>query len=101
MHVGHFPRAYHTFLARILYIGYCSNFCLHALRVTGVGVGVTVGPVSHVGHMEQHSGSQEAAGLSAGAAAAAAERPRSTVRGYGQTRKMLAGQQLTVVFVIK
>lgn len=76
------------------------NFWLNALCVTGVGVGVTVASARHVGHMEQHSGSQEAAGLSAGEAAAAAERPRSTVRGYGQTKKMLAGQQLTVVVVV-
>lgn len=38
-------------------------------------------PPRHVGHMEQHPGAQEAAGLSAGEAAAAAERPRTAVRG--------------------
>lgn len=36
---------------------------------------VHVNPARHVGHMEQHPGAQEAAGLSAGEAAAAAERP--------------------------
>lgn len=36
----------------------------------------------HVGHMEQHPGAQEAAGLSAGEAAAAAEGPRAAVRRY-------------------
>lgn len=37
-------------------------------------------PARHVGHMEQHPGAQEAAGLSAGEAAATAERPGSDVR---------------------
>lgn len=46
----------------------------------------------HVGHMEQHPGAQEAAGLSAGEAAATAERPSTTVGGYVQTgRRAPAG----------
>ena len=39
-------------------------------------------PARHVGHMEQHPGAQEAAGLAAGEAAAAAERPRAAVGWY-------------------
>lgn len=47
-------------------------------------------PARHVGHMEQHSGAQEAAGLSAGEAAAAEERPScpTTVRGYVYTSEL-------------
>lgn len=78
------------------------NFCVNKLSETGVGVGITVALACHVGHMEQHSGTQEAAGFSAGKATAAAERPRTIIRGYARARKwIIAGQQLTVVFVIK
>ena len=47
-------------------------------------------PARHVGHMEQHPGAQEAAGLSAGEAAAAEERPDgpTTVRGYVHTGEL-------------
>jgi len=41
-------------------------------------------PARYVGHMEQHPGAQEAAGLPAGEAAAAEERPSSTVLRYVQ-----------------
>lgn len=55
----------------------------------------------YVGHMEQHSGAQEAAGLSAGEAAAAAERPRTTVRRYVQTgERPPADQQLFLSEVV-
>lgn len=39
-------------------------------------------PTRHVGHMEQHPGAQKAAGLAAGAAAAATEGPGAAVCGY-------------------
>lgn len=54
-----------------------------------VSVVVTVATVRHVGHMEQHPGPQEAAGLAAGEAAEAAERPGATLHRYVQTNDSL------------
>lgn len=45
-----------------------------------VGFAFLCDSARHVGHLEQHPGAQEAAGLSAGEAAAAAERPGAAVR---------------------
>lgn len=54
-----------------------------------VSVVVTVATVRHVGHMEQHPGPQEAAGLAAGEAAEAEERPGATLHRYVQTNDSL------------
>lgn len=50
---------------------------------------VSVAAVRHVGHMEQHPGPQEAAGLAAGEAAEAAERPGPTLHRYVHTNDFL------------
>lgn len=57
------------------------NLCFDCFGVSTVCAGISIN-YSHVGHMEQHSGTQEAAGLPEREAAAAAERPDATVRGY-------------------
>lgn len=81
MHVVHFtPRTTHSQLDRVSDAS-SVTFVLALSVTTGLGVVTAVASVRHVGHMEQHPGSQEAAGLFAGEAAAAAERPRSTVGG--------------------
>lgn len=66
--------------------------------MAGVSVGVAIAKVRHVGHMEQHPGPQEAAGLAAGEAAATAERPGATVCGYDQVQCGRCSN-LTLVFV--
>lgn len=50
--------------------------------VSTVSAGISIAWRRHVGYLEQHSGAQEAAGLSQREAAAAAERPSTTVRWY-------------------
>lgn len=59
------------------------NLCFDCFGVSTIRAGISINLGNHVGHMEQHSGSQEAAGLPEREAAAAAERPNATVRGYG------------------
>lgn len=58
------------------------NLCFDCFGVSTVRAGISITLGSHVGHMEQHSGTQEAAGLLEREAAAAAERPNATVRWY-------------------
>lgn len=58
------------------------NLCFDCFRVSTVRAGLSITSGRHVGHMEQHSGTQEAAGLPEREAAAAAERPNTTVRWY-------------------
>lgn len=70
--------------------------------MTGITVGVAIATVRHVGYMEQHPGPQEAAGLAAGEAAAAAERPGATVCGYVRTNDQVQCRRcsnLTLAFV--
>lgn len=50
-----------------------------------VCVFIPVAAVGHVGHMEQHPGPQEAAGLTAREAAEAAERPDANLHRYVRT----------------
>lgn len=59
-----------------------------------VSVVVSVATVGHVGHMEQHPGPQEAAGLTAGEAAEAAERPDATLYRYARTIYVLYSGQV-------
>lgn len=78
----HFFGVYHTLLApnKADSVQLLSKHC----SVWSVSL---LDPARHVGYMEQHPGAQEAAGLSAGEAAAAAERPGAAVRGYVHTRE--------------
>lgn len=79
--VGHFSRRT-LILARSDERWLLLNQRFDCFWVSTVCAGISIALRRHVGHMEQHPGTQEAAGLSEREAAAAAERPSTTVRWY-------------------
>lgn len=64
-----------------------ASFCKSWQLLSGFGFLFLLKATRHVGHVEQHPGAQEAAGLPAGEAAAAPEGPSATDRGYVQIRR--------------